>query len=136
MMSVPGRLIAALLLVAVACGGKDTTSPTNNTGNTGATGPTGSTGPSGGSTSSSISILDNSFDPSATTVPAGTTITWTWNGVGTHNVTFSTAGFSGSGDKTNGGTFQKQFPNAGTYNFQCTNHPATMSGTITVSNLG
>jgi plastocyanin len=52
-------------------------------------------------------------------------------GASIHNVTFSTAGVSGSGDKTSGGSFQKAFPNAGVFNYQCTNHPG-MTGKVTV----
>src|SRR5690242_1338484 len=54
-------------------------------------GPTGTTGGnnnSGGSTSNAIAVADNSFTPNATTVPRGTTVTWTWGGRVQHNVTF------------------------------------------------
>lgn len=118
------RLFLSILVVATACGSKDSTAPAGNTNTSGNTGGT------GGSTSNAIAIADNSFTPSATTVPAGTTVTWTWTGFGTHNVTFNTAGVTGAGDRTSG-TFSKQFATAGTFNYQCTNHPG-MTGSIKV----
>src|SRR5689334_24981790 len=121
-MRVNYRIITALLIVAAACGGKDSTSPANNNSNTGGdTGGTVGTGGTGGSTSNAIAIADNSFTPSATTVPVGTTVTWTWTGSGTHNVTFSNPSITGSANKTSG-TFSKQFNTAGTFNYQCSIH--------------
>jgi plastocyanin len=121
-------VLATAFAVAVACGGGD--EPTGNNGNTGNTGNTGATGATG-STSTAIDVNDGNFSPSSTTVPVGSTITWTWQGAGTHNVTFSGGG-GASGDKTMDGTFQKQFPTAGTFTYQCTFHGPAMSGTVTV----
>src|SRR6266550_1173177 len=39
-----------------------------------------------------IDIADNSFTPSAVTVPLHTTVTWSWGGANLHNVTFTTWG--------------------------------------------
>src|SRR5688572_4761653 len=33
-----------------------------------------------------VAVSDNSFGPESVQVPAGTTITWTWNGKEQHNV--------------------------------------------------
>jgi plastocyanin len=117
-------LIFALLLAA-ACG-KD--APTDNTGGTG---PIGGTGPGGGSTSSEIDVNDNSYSPDATTVPTGTTVTWTWMGAGSHSVTFTNGGLAGSTAKTSG-TFQTTFNNVGVFNYQCSVHGAAMDGKVTV----
>src|SRR6266567_1752188 len=38
-----------------------------------------------------IDIADNSFTPSAVTVPLHTTVTWSWGGANLHNVTFTAA---------------------------------------------
>ncbi len=123
----PSALALMVLAATFGCGGSSgyPTSSGNNTGtNTGGTN-------TGGSTSSSISVVDNSFDPAATTVAAGTTVTWTWNGSAQHNVTFD----DGSGLKSatqNSGTYSRTFASAGTYSYHCTIHGAGMSGTITV----
>src|SRR6185295_11872046 len=117
-------VLATAFAVAVACGGSD--GPTDNNGNTGATGSTGSTG----STSNAIDVDDNSYTPSNTTVAAGTTVTWTWVGGNQHSVTFSSGSSSGAAQST--GTFQRTFPTAGTFNYQCSVHGSAMSGKITV----
>jgi plastocyanin len=82
----------------------------------------------GGGNSTNISVRNNSFSPSTSTVPAGTVVTWTWNSGGTqHNVTFADG--PTSPNQSGGGTYQRQFDVAGTYGYQCTLH-AAMSGTI------
>lgn len=86
---------------------------------------TGGTAP----TSANVSVGDNFFDPTATTIAAGGQVTWTWAGSASHNVTFSTG--SNSATQTSG-TFNRTFPTAGTFNYQCTVHGASMSGTVTV----
>jgi plastocyanin len=126
-----GLLIAASLFALAACGGDKTTDP-GDTGETGATGATGTTGPTG-STSSEISVQDNKFSPSSTTVPTGTSVSWTWTGINSHNVTFDTPGVTGSATQANGGSFSKQFNSAGTFPYHCSIHGAgVMSGTIKV----
>jgi plastocyanin len=119
--------IAALVLVlASACGGGG--GPTGVGGNGGGTpGPTGGTG-GGGSTSNSITVADNSFTPSSTTVPRGTTVTWTWNAQVDHNVTFADGESSGS---KSSGSYSRTFGTAGSFGYRCTLH-AGMTGTVVV----
>ena len=106
-----------LALVVASCGGSSTptTGTTNGTGNT----------------SSSISVGNNFFSPSATTVAVGTTVTWTWaTGDVQHNVTFDDG--THSNDQSNG-SYSRTFSAAGSYNYHCTIHgAAVMSGTVTV----
>jgi plastocyanin len=82
------------------------------------------------STSSAINVRDNNFQPSATTVPVGTTVTWTWVGLDIHNVTFGGGGPT-SGDQSTGDTYQRAFNAAGTFNYSCSRH-AGMNGSVTV----
>ena len=128
-------LVMVALAAAWSCGGagSNTTAPTSNgtttTTTTGST--TGSTtGTTTTSTSNSVSVGDNSFTPSAITVSVGTTVTWTWVGYATHNVTFDDG--DSSPDQTAGGTYSLAFSTAGTYKYHCTIHGAAMSGTVTV----
>ena len=120
----------ALMLLALAsagllaCGGGD--GPTGS----GNGGGSGGGGGGGGSTSNSVRVNDNSFTPAATTVPRGTTVTWTWAGSNPHNVTFGT-GTENSATQSSG-TFARTFAAAGTYDYRCTVHGASMSGTVTV----
>lgn len=90
----------------------------------------GPTGTPGGSTSNAITVANNSFTPSSTTVPVGTTVTWTWaTGAVGHNVTFSTGT---SSPTQSAGTFARTFGAAGTFGYVCTVHGSAMSGTIIV----
>jgi adhesin/invasin len=76
-----------------------------------------------------VSVEDNFFDPSSARVAAGGTVTWTWNGAVSHNVTFA----SGTNSATQAaGTFMRTFPTAGSYAYSCTIHGAAMSGTVVV----
>ena len=110
---------ATLLLLLVACGGDD-----------GGTGPGGNNnGGNGGSTSNAIDVRDNSYSPSSTTVPVGTTVTWTWRGNASHDVTFSSTEHS---DVQQTGTYSRQFGSAGTFDYHCSVHGTAMSGRVVV----
>ena len=83
-----------------------------------------------------VEVSNNEFTPGVRTVPAGTTVVWTWTGTGAveHSVQStgtpsfpSSAIISGSGQ-----TYSHQFDVAGTYTYQCAVHGAAMSGTIVV----
>ena len=123
-------LVLPLVLALVpACGGGG-----GGAGDDGGSGGT-PTAPSGGgtsttpSTSSEIRVADNSFSPSATTVAAGTAVTWTWAGAAAHDVTFD------DGQKSStqvSGTYQRTFATVGSYPYHCSVHGASRSGTVTV----
>ncbi len=83
---------------------------------------------------SSVQVANNSFTPDDLTVPAGTVVTWEWQGTTlAHNVTFS-AGTPTGGNIPNmtSGTAQRTFNATGTFNYGCTNHPS-MTGVIRVN---
>lgn len=133
-----------LAVVSIGCGGGGGGYPTstgNGNGNGTGTGTgTGSgTGTASGTASVSMTSTDDgygyasfSFSPSSVTITKGGTVTWT-NGGGTvaHNVTFTTAGAPANVANFTSGTSSRTFNNAGTFSYQCTNHPG-MSGTVTV----
>ena len=114
-------LAAAALGLAASCGG-------GYGSNSGPTSPGGGNN-GGGSTSNAISVMDNSFSPASTTVPIGTTVTWTWGGSRSHNVTFDDG--TASTTQTTG-TYTRTFNTAGSFPYHCTIHGTAMSGTITV----
>ena len=128
------RRLAAVVCFAVACGGGSTDSGSRNT-------PTGPQPPGSQppASASQITVRNNRFDPNATTVTAGTTVTWTWDacdddGYGgrtcvEHNVTFDGGGPSSSTQST--GSFSRQFTAAGTFGYHCTRH-VSMSGQVVV----
>ena len=83
-----------------------------------------------------VEVGNNTFTPSERTVPAGTTVVWTWTNTGavSHSVRStgapsfpSSAILAGSGQ-----TYVHQFDVAGTYTYECEVHGAAMSGTIVV----
>ena len=75
-----------------------------------------------------VSVGDNFFNPASQRVAVGGTVTWTWTGAVGHNVTFS----SGTNSVTqSSGTFDRDFSNAGSFDYECTIH-AGMDGTIVV----
>jgi len=124
----------AVALLVLGCGGGGGGTPT-------APPPSGGTGGSGSSSSTDITVQNNSFSPASTTVPAGSTITWTWNsctgdGYGgqmctDHSVVFDDGGRNGSAVQSSG-SFSSQFATAGTYNYHCSVHGTAMHGTIIV----
>jgi plastocyanin len=77
---------------------------------------------------SSISILNNAFDPPQLTVKAGTSVTWTNNDSVTHTVAFDSFD---SGDIESGGTYSHTFPDKGTFDYHCSIHP-NMTGSVIV----
>jgi plastocyanin len=119
--------IAFALISAAACGGSSYSSgPSQTPGNT--------PPPSGG-----ISVTNNAFTPDVKTIGVGTTVQWAWNSCTggayggqtcvSHNVVFDDGTTSGL---MNGGTFNRTFTVAGTYNYHCAVHGSAMSGSITV----
>ena len=114
----------AVVLAVAGCGGGgyggSPTSPGSNGGNNGG---------NNGSTSNAITVSDNRFTPGATTVPASTTVTWTWAGSAEHNVTFDDGARSAT---QSSGSFQRTFGTPGSYPYHCTIHGNAMSGSVTV----
>jgi plastocyanin len=109
-------VLSALLAAAGSCGGAADSG----------TGPSPDPGPS---TSAAIDVRDNSFSPGATTVPVGTTVTWTWRGGNPHDVYFDDGVTSGTKAS---GSYARQFTAAGTYAYICTIHGSAMSGQVVV----
>lgn len=81
-----------------------------------------------------VNVSNNNFNPSTLTVPVGTRVTWAWQaGSVAHNVTFDNVANAPLDipDRTAGSVF-RDLNNAGTFNYQCTNHPG-MNGSVTVN---
>jgi plastocyanin len=131
----PARSLATLAAIAfVAC----SSSPTSYGGNTGGGGGTGG----GASVTAAVDIGDFFFAPAAVVLQVGGTVTWTNNGPSGHTVTSDAGSFdSGTlgpptpsdpyGGTTEGGTYQRTFSAAGTFDYHCAIHPG-MRGRITV----
>jgi len=114
-----------LVVLAAACSGGGTEPAAN--GNTSGTGGTGGN-PNDPVSTTSVTVEDNQFTPRNIIVATGSTVTWTWSASQGHNVTFP----SGSSSATQtSGTFSRQFPAAGTFTYQCTQHSG-MTGSVMV----
>ena len=111
-----------VLVITASCGG----------GSASDGGYGGLTNPTSGSPiqTTSVAVSDNQFSPAAIQVSPGATVTWTWiQGAALHNVTFSSG--TPSANLGSNATFNRSFPAAGTFTYQCTLHPG-MTGTVKV----
>ena len=120
----------ALFFAVAGCGGD---SGTNGGGGNGGSGNGGGGGGTTPVMTTSVTIADFSFTPPSILVAADAMVTWTWTGGALHNVTFANATITSSGASKATGTHQATMPSAaGVYTYQCTVHPSTMQGTVTV----
>jgi plastocyanin len=77
-----------------------------------------------------VVVKDNRFDPVAVEVPAGATVTWSFqDGAVPHDVVGD--GWA-SGDPASKGTFRHTFDRPGTYDYRCTLHGG-MDGRVVVT---
>jgi plastocyanin len=124
-------IFAALIfagVAAAACGG--------------GTGPEGPLpGPGGGPVGSItagpgiqfVSAHNGSTNPAVDTIPAGSTVTWTWSGGLPHDIrSVGSPTFANSGVNTSPAKHTATFATPGTYRYTCGVHGAAMSGTLIV----
>ena len=80
-----------------------------------------------------VDVVDFDFSPRDIQVSPGATVTWTWTGSVTHNVTFASSAVAAPSATKTTGTFLVTLPIApGVSTYQCTIHPNDMNGTVTV----
>jgi plastocyanin len=106
---------------------------------TSSTSPGGGGGPAGHLTVGNLffqSAHNGSMNPAVDTIAVGDTVTWTWNESGTpHSVeSDGSPSFTSQGgiSSINGFTYKVKFAAAGTYAYDCSVHPTTMTGRIVV----
>jgi plastocyanin len=75
-----------------------------------------------------VAVRDNVFEPAALEVPAGTTVTWNWEGDTHHNVVGD--GFESPVQES--GNFSYTFNTPGTHDYECTLHGG-MRGQVIVT---
>jgi plastocyanin len=75
-----------------------------------------------------VGVYDNYFDPASISVPAGTTVTWRWQGQSSHNV----VGDGFESPVQTEGEFSHTFDTPGTVPYECTLHGG-MTGEVIVT---
>jgi plastocyanin len=75
-----------------------------------------------------VAVRDNQFAPRAIKVPAGTTVTWEWQGNNQHNV----VGDDFKSPVQTDGEFTYTFADPGVYDYECTLHFG-MNGEVVVT---
>jgi plastocyanin len=80
-----------------------------------------------------VDVTDSGFSDGSLSIPAGSTVTWSFNGSVLHNVTLASGpeGFS-SNRLIGGASYSKQFTKPGTYHFFCELHPVGMIEQVVV----
>ena len=118
------RLVSFALAVAIlGCGGGG--------GDTTPTTPTTPNPPGGPTVTTAVTMQSNTFNPAGIQVSPGATVTWTNSDGIPHNVTFSDATITGSGNFSTGTRSIVMPTAAATYAYHCTFHGG-MTGTVKV----
>lgn len=115
------RLVIALA-AAVACGGGGSDTPVN---------PIIPSTPANPIATTSVSLQDNTFNPSDIVVVPSAVVTFTNNDHLAHNVIFANQNITSIPDWTSGSRTATMPAAAGTYSYTCTIH-AGMNGTVKV----
>lgn len=85
--------------------------------------------PASGAGANEVAAVDFAFEPEATEIDAGETVTWTNDGATIHNV--KGRGFFSEAINP-GESYEHAFEQPGTYEYLCNLHPDQMRGTVKV----
>jgi plastocyanin len=120
--STPRLVLAGVLLAVVAA--ISACNSSKNASQPATTQPASSaqSGTSAAASGTAVSVANFSFSPGTLTVPAGSTVTWTFKDSTDHNVTADDKSFA-SKNSSSGATYSFRFTKAGTYTYTCTIHP-------------
>jgi plastocyanin len=78
-----------------------------------------------------VTMSNFAFTPATANIAPGCSVRWT-NTVSTKHTTTSDSALWDSGQMSQGATFTRIFPSAGSFPYRCTNH-ASMTGTVVVA---
>jgi plastocyanin len=112
-------IVAGLIGLSVGCGSPSSPSGGSNT-----------TGTPVSIVRGSSTLTTTAYAPNPISIAPGGTITWTNNDTESHTSTGDDGSWN-SGTINPGASFNRTFPNAGTFTYHCTIHPG-MIGTVTV----
>jgi plastocyanin len=86
----------------------------------------------GGGTGSTISIYGMAYSPASLTVTKGTVVKWVNDDGYAHTVTSNDGATFDSGNIAAGSSYSYTTNTVGTFNYHCTIHGTSMSGTLVV----
>ena len=116
-------ILSFAAIVSGACGGGSDSTGINTGGGGGTPAPT----------TAAVEMRNSQFSPSSIRVAKGGTVNWTNSDGTTHNVTFGAgSGLADIAGFTTGVKSATMPPAPASITYQCTLHPTTMNGTITV----
>ncbi|MDT5116407.1 MAG: hypothetical protein QOE30_2146 [Mycobacterium sp.] len=116
------RLVLACVFLAVVAAISACSSSKNSQPATTQSASSAQSGTSAAAGGTAVSVANFSFSPGTLTVPAGSTVTWTFKDSTDHNVTADDKSFA-SKNSSSGATYSFHFTKAGTYSYMCTIHP-------------
>ena len=127
--------VAVVSLTAVACGDDDDDATATQPAAAATTKPSGGS-PAAAAAEAKAAIQDNSFTATVT-VAKGGKVTWDWTGSqNPHSVIGTSANaktlLSSPVNREGKGTYTATFAEAGTYEYQCGIHGASMTGKVVV----
>ncbi len=129
-------LLVGSALVFAGCGSSSSSSSSTATSSSAAA-PAATSAAAAASTTPQSGLVQVKYQniaisPADITVKVGSTIKWTNLDMIDHNVTALSGATFRSADFGQGGTFEYTATKPGVIKYQCTIHPASMNGTITV----
>jgi plastocyanin len=132
-----GVLAGALALTAAGCGGGDDNGGGSASATTAAPAATETTAAAGGGGDNEIKLAASGFkfDKTSLDLKSGSsyTVEVTNGDSAEHSFTFKAAGVDQDVEGNEDATVTFTAPAAGSYEFHCKYHPATMKGTVTVT---
>jgi plastocyanin len=120
--------VAALVTAGIIAGCGGSSSPSKTPSKPAST-------PASPSGSALVTLKNIAFHPAVVHIKVGQSVTWKWEDADIdtqHNVTSTGPDSFASSTTKMSGTYTVKFPKAGTYDFQCTIHPASMNGKVIV----
>jgi plastocyanin len=120
--STPRLVLACVFLAVVAAISACSSSKNSSQPATTQSASSAQSGTSAAAGGTAVSVANFSFSPGTLTVPAGSTVTWTFKDSTDHNVTADDKSFA-SKNSSSGATYSFHFTKAGTYSYMCTIHP-------------
>lgn len=94
--------------------------------------PAGAAGDRASASARTITVDDDFFSPSSTSVNKNTTVKWVWRGSSRHNVKVRSGPVKFRSSTKRSGSYSRRMGTRGTYKIYCSLHPSSMKMTLRV----